>query len=99
MNETLKALKIEALNSIKEVKTLEELENVRLSYLSKKGHISLMMSKLRDLPNEERPAFGQMVNAVKQDVELALYDKKQVLEEEALLKTLQNEHIDVTLPG
>ena len=99
MNDTLNQLKQEALDKIKDIDTLAKVEDIRLEYLSKKGHISLMMSKLRDLPNEERPAFGAMVNAVKQDVEKALYDKKQILEEKALLETLQNEHIDVTLPG
>lgn len=99
MNETLKKLKDDAIEKLNQVDTLNDLETVRVEYLSKKGHISLMMGKLRDLPNEERPAFGQMVNQVKQEVEQALYQKKQVLEEQALLETLQKEHIDVTLPG
>ena len=99
MNETLNSLKTEALSKINDIKTLNDLEQVRVEYLSKKGHISLMMSKLRDLPNEERPAFGQMVNTVKQEVEKALYDKKQILEDEALQEALLNEKIDVTLPG
>lgn len=99
MNETLTKLKDDALNKLEQVKTLNDLETVRVEYLSKKGHISLMMGKLRDLPNEERPAFGQMVNQVKQEVEQALYEKKQVLEDAALLESLQKEHIDVTLPG
>jgi len=99
MKETLTKLKDDALNKLEQVKTLNDLETVRVEYLSKKGHISLMMGKLRDLPNEERPAFGQMVNQVKQEVEQALYEKKQVLEDAALLESLQKEHIDVTLPG
>ncbi len=99
MNETLTKLKDDALSKLSQVETLSDLETVRVEYLSKKGHISLMMGKLRDLPNEERPAFGQMVNQVKQEVEQALYEKKQVLEDAALLESLQKEHIDVTLPG
>jgi phenylalanyl-tRNA synthetase alpha chain len=99
MNETLTKLKDDALSKLNQVETLNDLETVRVEYLSKKGHISLMMGKLRDLPNEERPAFGQMVNQVKQEVEQALYEKKQILEDAALLESLQKEHIDVTLPG
>ncbi len=99
MKEVLSKLKQEALEQIKEIKTLINLEDIRVAYLSKKGHISLMMGKLRDLPNEERPSFGQMVNSVKQEVELAIYNKKQMLEEKALLETLKNEHIDPTLDG
>jgi phenylalanyl-tRNA synthetase alpha chain len=99
MNEALTKLKDDALNKLEQVKTLNDLDTVRVEYLSKKGHISLMMGQLRNLPNEERPAFGQMVNQVKQEVEQALYEKKQVLEDAALLESLQKEHIDVTLPG
>ncbi|AUD63316.1 phenylalanine--tRNA ligase subunit alpha [Tenericutes bacterium MO-XQ] len=99
MNETLTKLKDAALSKLNQVETLNDLETVRVEYLSKKGHISLMMGKLRDLPNEERPAFGQIVNQVKQEVEQALYEKKQILEYAALLESLQKEHIDVTLPG
>jgi phenylalanyl-tRNA synthetase alpha chain len=99
MNDVLKKLKQEALEKIQDIKTLAELEEIRVSYLSKKGQISLMMGKLRDLPNDQRPAFGQLVNNVKQDVEKAIFDKKQILEEKALLESLQNEVIDPTLDG
>ncbi len=99
MKDALNLLKQEALNKIIEANTLQELEDIRVSYLSKKGEISLMMAKLRELPNEERPAFGLLVNNVKSEVELEIYNKKQILEDVALLETLQNEHIDTTLEG
>lgn len=99
MKETLNVLKQNALKQVKETKTLQDLESIRVAFLSKKGSISLMMGKLRDLPNEERPAFGLMVNSVKQEVEQEIYNKKQSLEDKALLETLQNEHIDPTLDG
>jgi phenylalanyl-tRNA synthetase alpha chain len=99
MVERLLELKSEALNEIKDVKTLNDLEQIRIKYLGKKGEVVLMMSKLRELPQEERPAFGQHVNLVKNELEQALYDKKQVLENEELLKVLASEKIDVTLPG
>lgn len=99
MKDVLNKLRQEALNDVKEINNLQELDHIRVTYLSKKGHISLMMGKLRDLPNEERPAFGQMVNGVKQEVEKAIYDKKQILEEKALLESLKTQHIDPTLDG
>jgi phenylalanyl-tRNA synthetase alpha chain len=99
MVERLLELKSEALNEIKDVKTLNDLEQIRIKYLGKKGEVVLMMSKLRELPQEERPAFGQQVNLVKNELEQAIYDKKQVLENEELLKVLVSEKIDVTLPG
>ena len=55
-------MKHDAIIEIKEAKTKEDLEQIRLKYLSKKGSVSLLMGELRHLPNEERPAFGQQVN-------------------------------------
>jgi phenylalanyl-tRNA synthetase alpha chain len=99
MKEQLMTLKDKALLQIKEAKSLSDIEEIRILYLSKKSDISTMMSKLRDLPQEERPAFGALVNQVKTLIEQAIYEKKSVLEEEALKVLLQAEKIDVTLPG
>lgn len=88
-----------ALKAIKEVESLEVIESLRVKYLSKKGDISQMMSEIRNLPNEEKPAFGQKVNQAKQKVSEALFHKKQILEDKKLLEVLSTEKIDVTLPG
>ncbi len=99
MIEHLNNLGISALAEVEQAEDLQALDVIRVKYLSKKGEISLLMGKLRDLPQEERPVFGQKVNETKALVEKALYDKKEVLENIELLKTLENEKIDVTLPG
>jgi phenylalanyl-tRNA synthetase alpha chain len=99
MTKYLMKLKEDAILKIKESLDLQTLDAIRVFYLSKKGEVSLMMGKLRDLPQEERPTFGQKVNEIKQQIESAIYEKKQALENAALLKTLENEKIDVTLPG
>ncbi len=88
-----------ALDEIQAANDLAIVDDIRVRYLSKKGEVSLMMGKLRELPQEERPAFGQKVNEAKEQIEQALYLKKQTLEQVELLKTLEQEKIDVTLPG
>jgi phenylalanyl-tRNA synthetase alpha chain len=92
-------LKKQALEAISGSVSLEQLEEVRVRYLSKKGEVSLLMGQLRDIPQAERPAFGAQVNTLKETIELALYQKKQILEDQALLVALAAEKIDVTLPG
>lgn len=99
MKEQLLLIKKDAIDKIKAITTLEQVEELRILYLSKKGEVSLMMAKLRDLPQEERPAFGALVNETKQEIENALFEKKNKLENEALLALLETEKIDVTLPG
>jgi phenylalanyl-tRNA synthetase alpha chain len=88
-----------ALNEINEANTLDLIELVRVKYLSKKGEVSLFMSKLREIDPSDRPLFGQRVNEIKQELENALYLKKKELEDQELLKLLETEKIDVTLPG
>lgn len=99
MKAQLNQILVEANAAIQKASSLQQVEELRVKYLSKKGEISLMMGQLRDLDPSERPAFGQSVNEAKSKLELALYDKKQQLEHAVLLERLSQEKIDVTLPG
>jgi phenylalanyl-tRNA synthetase alpha chain len=77
---------------------LAALDAVRVAALGKKGRISELMSRLGSLPPEERKAFGQAVNGVKERIAGALDARKAVLESEALAARLATERADVTLP-
>ncbi len=89
----------EGLEAIKVAETLDALENVRIAYLSKKGSLTQAMSKMKDLPNEEKPLFGKLVNESKQALETALQEKQALLKEIKLNEDMKNDAIDVTLPG
>jgi phenylalanyl-tRNA synthetase alpha chain len=95
----IEPLKQEALAEISAALNLEALELLRIKYLSKKGSVSLLMGELRNIDPQERPVFGQKVNLLKEEIELALYNKKQILLNLELLSRLESEKIDVTLPG
>ncbi len=75
------------------------LDNVRVEYLGKKGHLTLQMTTLRELPPEERPAAGAVINEAKEQVQQALNARKNELESAALNARLAAETIDVSLPG
>jgi phenylalanyl-tRNA synthetase alpha chain len=68
-------------------------------YLGKTGEITLALKKLGELPKEDRPAFGQAVNRVKQALVQAEEAKKEQLKQASLQKNLTSEALDVTLPG
>ena len=70
-----------------------------MTYLGKKGPIQSLMSLMKNLSAEEKPAFGAEVNACKQAVAEVLEEKKMDLEEKALNERLEKEKIDVTLPA
>nr|WP_288974834.1 phenylalanine--tRNA ligase subunit alpha [uncultured Shuttleworthia sp.] len=99
MNEKLEEIRRRTLENIARAKNLEELNEVRLTVLGKRGELKELMKGMRDLSAEERPKFGQLVNDVRQMVEQELADRKSKMEEELLDRKLASETIDVTLPA
>ncbi|MGB5445081.1 MAG: phenylalanine--tRNA ligase subunit alpha [Psychromonas sp.] len=76
-----------------------ELEEIRLQYLGKKGLMTEEMKSLGKLPPAEKPAAGQMINQAKQAIQAVLVARKQAMEADVLNAKLAQETIDVTLPG
>ena len=75
------------------------LENLRVGYLGKKGLITEQLKKLGSLPDTEKPVFGKSINIVKQKIQDAIANRKQVLDASAQQESIQRDLIDVTLPG
>ncbi len=99
VNEKLEEIRRRTLENIARAKNLEELNEVRLTVLGKRGELKELMKGMRELSAEERPKFGQLVNDVRQMVEQELADRKSKMEEELLNRKLASETIDVTLPA
>jgi len=95
----LKNIAIDALFTIKSTNTLNELENIRLEYLGKKGVITELLKKLKDLSVAERPKFGAEINQIKMEIQNALEEKKNFLENKKIAESISRDKIDVTLPG
>jgi len=79
--------------------SLTELEEVRVHYLGKKGSVTAQLKQLGKLAPEERKGAGQEINKAKQTIAGQIDARKLTLEEEALNARLQNESVDITLPG
>lgn len=84
------------IEKINNAATLEELENLRVETLGKKGILTLEFAKMKSIPNEEKKAFAENLNTQKALITEAIDSKKEVLEKEALNKKLESERIDVT---
>jgi len=86
-----------ALADLTHVRNLNELEDFRIKYLSRKGELTQVLCGLGQLPKELKPQAGKLANQVKQEVATA-YDKmKNQLASGAATKT--KPLFDVTLPG
>lgn len=95
----LENLKQTIINAINEANSLENLENIHNEYFSKRGALSQMMANLRNLEPAERPAFGKLVNTVKDEVRLLFNNKKEELETIKLNEKLLLEKVDIELAG
>ena len=78
----------EALKNIEKAASSDELNDIRVAFLGKKGSITSIMKEMKGLKPEERPAFGQMVNEAKTKVESALEEAKRGLENDVLISGL-----------
>ena len=47
----------------------EELEALRIKYLSKKGEITALFNEFRNVPNEQKRELGQLLNQLRQETE------------------------------
>ena len=99
MSDKITEVQSAALEAIEGASDLAALQEVKNTYLSKKGAITGLMKEMKDLPKEEKPAFGQKVNVCKQVVTEALEKKQQDLEVAATAAKLEKERIDITLPA
>lgn len=99
MKEKVELLKKEALEEIESVKTLKEVNEVKVKYLGKKGPINELTMYLKELSNDEKKEFGKILNELKSEVSKNIEDKLKYFAEKELNEKLNSEKIDITLPG
>ncbi|WP_457641405.1 phenylalanine--tRNA ligase subunit alpha [Persephonella sp.] len=99
MKEELKALGEEAKKLIEKSSNIDEINNIRVEYLGKKGKLKNILRTLGKLSPEERKELGQLANRIKEELEDLLKEKTQFLKKKALEEELQKNRIDITLPS
>ena len=97
--QSLESIKAEAIVAIKAASDIAALEELRVSYLGKKGALTSLLKNLGQLSAEERPKAGAEINDVKQQLNDQLNARKESLQGAALAAQLAEESIDITLPG
>ncbi|MCH8537378.1 MAG: phenylalanine--tRNA ligase subunit alpha [Alkalimonas sp.] len=95
----LSALLAEATQAIQAAEDIPQLEQVRVDFMGKKGRITELLKSLGGMEPEQRKAAGQQINELKQQVQAALNEQRERLQQAQLAEKLAGERIDVTLPG
>ncbi|MFN7096341.1 MAG: phenylalanine--tRNA ligase subunit alpha [Gammaproteobacteria bacterium] len=89
----------QALESVAQATTLQQLDDLRIQYMGKKGQITEFLKNLANVSAEDRPKIGQVVNQAKETIQSHIQQRLEQLKAEALAARLSSETIDVTLPG
>ncbi len=85
----------ETLAALRSVRSPEELEQFRLTYLVQKGRIRQMLDRLREVPREEKPVIGRLLNDLRRTVEEEFAELRQRFDR----RSSEHSTIDPTLPG
>lgn len=99
MEEQLKRLEENSVLEISNAQNKQELYDLKVKYLGKKGELTNILKGTKDLSKEERPVIGALANKVRDDLEKIFSKKDLELEKKELQKKLEEEKIDVTLPS
>ena len=92
-------IKNDIVHDIDGVNSVSELNDLKVKYVGKKGIITLLYAKMKDISNGDKKEYGMKINELKGLFNEKYEDKKNVLEKMELSKRLASEKIDVTLPG
>ncbi len=99
MKEKLKTITARALTMIDKAQNSNELNAVKVEILGKSGELTGILRNMKDLPAEDRPLAGKMVNETRVKIEEAFEKKAKALHESELAKKLEAEKIDITIDG
>lgn len=99
LHDEIGELRARFLSELQQASYSKDLEDLKTKYLGKKGPIQALMLGLKDCAAAERPSFGKMINDLKEELSAHCDHTLSRLRDEELSRRLQNEWIDVTLPG
>ena len=99
MKEEILKLKEEAILEISSIQNLQDLNEKRVKFLGKKGALTALLRGMAELSKEERPIIGTLVNEAKEEIEKAITEKENILQEKEIQEKLNRERLDITIPS
>ena len=99
MEEKLEQIGKETKNQVSKVTNLQELQELKVKILGKKGELTEILRGMGTLSAEERPKIGSLANKVRTEIENSMQAKETELKQKELQEKLESEKIDVTLPA
>ncbi len=99
MDKSLETLRAEILDRIGRSASEQEINDLRVEYLGRKGKMTLLLRGLKDLPPEERPQRGEQLNRLRRSIEEQMESRLNEVKAEEKERRLRESRVDITLPG
>ena len=99
INEKIEAIKTAVMEELAKSEHLQDIQDIRVKFLGKKGELTAIMKEMKNLSKEDRPKVGQLVNTARSAIEEQLNAKLEEVKAKELAAKLESEKIDITLPG
>ena len=99
MKDKIQSLQTQFAADSKNVDDRMAIQELKTKYIGKKGLITELMSSLKDMDKEDKKTYGQLINQVRTEIVTAIDEKEKSLAQAELDRKLQEETIDVSLPG
>ncbi len=99
MKDQLEKIKKDALEALNKIKDIDALKNLEVKFLGRKGLLTNLLRGVKDLSPAEKPLIGKLSNTIKVDLEQAFATLGQKFETEKLEKELKKDFFDTTIPG
>ena len=99
MKEKLEQIRNSAKSKVAEIKDSKELDDLKVRVLGKKGELTEILRGMGQIAAEERPVIGSLVNKVRDEIETLISEKESEFKKAELNRKLNEEKIDITLPG
>lgn len=99
MRDKLEQIRSSAIEAIKKSEGVKQLNELKVNFLGKKGELTQVLKNMKNVPKEDRPKVGQLVNETRAALEEAFDKEIKRLERVKREEDMKREVIDVTLPG
>jgi len=99
MHQKLEEMRNHAFDELKSITSLDAANLFRVKYLGKKGELTQVLRGMGQLPEENRPAIGQIANEIRDELEEGIKLRLQMIRRQEVERQLASEVLDITLPG
>lgn len=99
ISEKIEAIKAAVMEELAKSEHLQDIQDIRVKFLGKKGELTAIMKEMKNFSKEDRPKVGQLVNTARNAIEEQLNAKLEEVKAKELAAKIESEKIDITLPG